>query len=537
VSVPTRAADGRPSPRPGAGRFLPVLFAALWLGGCTIFPQGAYWSMTARRPAAGGVAPKAEPERWDVVPATRGERAARWGRFQEAITLRWSNGDLAASARRMDGGAGRSVYADAVQTIVWFYVEPITYRQLLVAGLESLRAALDNERFRLRFPEAADGARRLAFDEALEILLLKARAADLSFAFQAADWLAAVMEKNRALLGLPDGAVVSEFLFGALDSLDPYSRYLTPEMLRVYQGQIAGAYAGIGAEMTERRGRFFVREAFEGGPAARAGLKPGDEIVAVDGLPVTGLALVELTDRIRGAPGTTVKVSVRAGGRGEPRQVTLTRAVVRLPAVRDAEVVDAERGIGYLRLLEFQVDAEAELRRAVERLTRQGAKGLILDLRDNPGGLLDEAVGVCGVFVPRGRLLETRGRMIGASQKYDVSWFQRPAWNGPLVVLVNEHTASAAEAVAAALLACDRAAVIGRRTFGKGAAQICFPIDWGTSAVCLTVARVYDGRGRCLDGYGVMPQRLVAGSEMPIESPRDDPVVRAAMEVIVTGEP
>jgi len=475
------------------------------------------------------------PAPGDALP-TAAEAADRRAALQVRIAKRWSDEKLAKSAREMDGGLGRALYAEAAQTVVWCYVEPVSYGRLLVAGLESLRAALDEPTFRGRFPEAADDARRARFAEALEILLLKARVAEMRCAFHAADWLAAVCEKNRAMLGLPDGAIVSEMLFGAMDSLDPYSRFLTPEMLDSYREQMAGEYAGIGAEIAARDGRMFIKAVFEGGPAAKAGLKPGDEVVAVDGKPLAEIKAGELSRRLRGKPGTTVTLSLRAGGEGQPRDVTLTRGTVHLPAARDAQMFDVPRGIAYVRFTEFQDGAEAELRRAIEGLSRQGAKALVLDLRNNPGGGLDESVWAAGMFLDGGPVLRTRGRMASATWSYDVPLFEGRTWTGPLVVLVNERTASAAEVVASALEARGRATVVGRRTYGKGAVQVLFPVDWGSSAVCLTIARVYDVKGECLDGRGVVPARDVAAPASPPESLAADPDVRAAVEVLL-GRP
>ncbi|MCX5683867.1 MAG: S41 family peptidase [Planctomycetota bacterium] len=515
--------------------------AAAISSGCTIFPQGAYWPPAARQAPQDGageahasaVATLKEPPR-DVLP-TAAETAARRAALQMRISKRWSDESLAASAREMDGALGRSVYADAMQTVVWFYVEPVSYRRLIVAGLESLRAALDDPTFRRQFAEAADDDRRARFAEALEILLLKDRAADPWLAPQAADWLAVVCEKNRAMLGVPDGAIVGEFLFGAMDMLDPYSRFLTPEMLRSYREQFAGEYAGIGAEIAARGERTFIKAVFEGGPAAKAGLKAGDEIVAVDGHPMADIKPPELSRRLRGEIGTTVTLRIRAGGEGEPRDVTLARGRVHLPAARDAQVLDAARGIAYVRFTEFQEGAEAELRRALEGLTREGAKSLVLDLRDNPGGGLMESVWAAGMFLGSGPVLRTRGRMIGATWSYDVPPFESRAWAGPMAVLVNERTASAAEVLASALQARGRATVVGRRTYGKGAVQVLFPVGWGASAVCLTMARWYDVRGECLDGRGVVPQREVPAPPAPPESLASDPDVRAAVEALGAG--
>jgi len=543
--APARGFRGLSRARPSGGvrcglaaALAMALAAAAISAGCAIFPLGSYWPAIAERRAGASPAAQAELRSLGPPAATEAEAAALSARLQTAVTRRWTSEDLARSARRMSAPAGQSVYADAMQAVVWYYVDEISYRRLVVAGIESLRAALDNPAFRRQFPETETADRRARLAAALDILDLKARASNPALACQAAEWLAVALEKNRAMLGLPDGAVVAEFLFGAMDSLDPYSRYMTAEMTCLYREQEQGRYVGIGAEITSRQGRFFVKAVFEHGPAAKAGLQAGDEIIAVDGRTMTDLTLSDVGRRLRGKPGTTVTLTLRSDGQGPPRDLAVTRAEVRLAAARDARLLDPARGIAYVRLAEFQEGAEADLRQAVESLARQGAKTLILDLRDNPGGSLLEAIWVAGMFLAPGPVIQTRGRMIGATWKYDVPCLARRAWTGPMAVLVNEDTASSAELVASALAERGRATIVGRRTFGKGAVQICFPIQWGAGAVCLTMARVYDAGGRCLDGRGVVPDIEVVPPEsppLPVAGPvaiQEDPVVRAAIEAL-----
>ena len=312
---------------------------------------------------------------------------------------------------------------------------------------------------------------------------------------------------------------------------------MTTEMLRDYERELQGTNTGIGAEILDRGGRFFVREVFEGGGAVRAGLKAGDEIVAVEGQWVAGLRLAELARHLRGKAGTSVRVSVRTAGEDESREVDLVRTTIHVPMVRSATIVDRDKGIGYLHLVAFNSGSEKELRRAVRGLARGGARALILDLRDNPGGSLFEAVGVAGAFLPGGRVLQTRGRMLGATWTYDVPLLERSLWRGPLAVLVNGHTASAAEVVAAALAQRGRATIIGQPTFGKGAVQINVPVGGGSSAVCVTIARVYDPTGQTLESRGVVPTRNVAELPKPPQEVCGDPVVRAAIEVLSASAP
>ena len=208
----------------------------------------------------------------------------------------------------------------------------------------------------------------------------------------------------------------------------------------------------------------------------------------------------------------------------------LVRREVERPSVEDAQIVDRARGIGYVHLTQFSAGATSALRWAIEKLQRDGMQSLILDLRDNPGGYLLTSVDIAALFVATGRVAETRGRMLGASWKYDVPILASPAWNGPLAVLVNGHTASAAEVLSAALSRHGRATLIGRRTFGKGAAQINVGVDWGVCEICVTVARVYDPDNACLEGQGVTPQVEVRQEAALGREIKDDPDVRAAIE-------
>lgn len=515
----------------GALLCLAILLSAALVTGCVAFPHGAYWPRyeshlaPSAGPAGAGAAPVPD---WSSPVQAEALR----GRLRGAVARRWQDEGLADSARAMGAGAGKWVYGSAMQTLVWFYVDPVTYGDLVVSGIESLRVALDDQQFCACFAEAADAEKRAQLAAALEILSLKARAAHITFSWQATRWLDVALEKNRAILGLPDGAVVAEFLFGATDALDPYTRFLTPEMHRGYRREMAGVYTGIGAEVVVRGTRVVLGDIFADGGAAKAGLATGDEIVRIGSDPVAGLGRKDVSRRLRGKQGTPVVLLVRTGGEGDPRPVTVVRSRVHVPSVRGVAMLADEPGTGYLRLTSFKSGTERELRKGVADLSGRGARRLVLDLRGNPGGALLEAIGTAGVFLDGGRVIETRGRTFGATWKYDVPVLARQAWAGPLVVLVDGRTASAAEVLAAALARHKRARLVGERTYGKGAAQIYMGISGAESAVSVTVARVYGPDDVCIEGTGLAPDEVVAS---PAEAPAcvaDDPVVRAAVEML-----
>ncbi len=515
--------DARPRAGLPAARVLVAALAALALAGCAIFPQGAYWPSYA--PEAHGrtlVAPAVAPSPLPG-PAMREQ-------LQANVARRWRDDDLAEAARAMEPGPARWVYADALRAVAWFYVDPVSYRDLVVSGLVSLRSALDTPAFQTRFPTAADSEGRARFAEAVDILALKAGAARPWCAWQAADWLDVALEKNRAMLGLPDGAVVGEMLFGAMDSLDPYTRFLTPAMVERHRQRMRGNYTGLGIALGLRDGQWVIVQVYEGGPAARAGVQAGDALLAVDGRPLPA-ELEAVLDLLRGQKGATVTLTVRTGD-APPRDLAIERGEVHLPAVRRSRVLEDAPTVGYVRLEEFTDGVARDLRQALGELREAGAEAVVLDLRGNPGGSLFGAVGCAGALIEDGLVARTRGRVFGATWTYDVPFFASPAWWGPLAVLVDGETASAAEVLAAALQRHGRATIVGRRTFGKGAAQVHVPTGGGTSAVSVTVARVYDPDGVCLEGAGVEPDVAVSAEA---EAAGTDAALRAAVEALVAG--
>ncbi len=285
---------------------------------------------------------------------------------------------------------------------------------------------------------------------------------------------------------------------GMLDELgDPNSAYLTPDRLELLERTAANTYVGIGLQVDVRDGWVTVTQPRANGPAERAGLLPGDRLVEVDGRSMRGWTVEEARQAMRGPPGSTVRLTYERGVGASRRQtVTLERAEVQIRAVARAAVLDG--GVGYLAVTTFSDSTEAELVSTVDSLRGAGARAMVLDLRGNPGGLLTQGVRVADLFLEPGqRIVSTRGRVAQANALHIDSTAQR--WPElPLVLLVNEGTASAAEIVAGALQDHDRALVIGRPTYGKGSAQAIYRLENG-AAVSLTNARWVTPLGRSLE--------------------------------------
>jgi carboxyl-terminal processing protease len=283
---------------------------------------------------------------------------------------------------------------------------------------------------------------------------------------------------------------------GMIRGLDPYSQYLGPKQYKNLQSITEGRFGGIGVVVSIRDNYPLVISPIEGTPAWEAGVLSGDVIVKVEGQSSAGLTIDEVADRLRGNPGTHVALTLHREGDESDRDVNLERQIIVSRSVPYAFM--AAPGIGYVRLSDFSEKSGAEVRAAVERLRGQGAHEMILDLRSNPGGLLSQAVDVAEEFVPRGTMIVyTHGRSSQQDQRY-YSTELHPLMQWPMVVLVDNATASASEIVAGALQDLDRALIVGRTTFGKGSVQSVFPLRAHDAALKLTTALYYTPSGRSI---------------------------------------
>ena len=292
-------------------------------------------------------------------------------------------------------------------------------------------------------------------------------------------------------------------LDGMVRSLDPHSEFMRANAYRELQEQMDGRFGGIGIHVEQRDGRIVVVAPVADTPGERAGIRRGDQIVKIDGQATEKQEMDMVVGRLRGKPGTRVALTLFRPSAKATIDLTLTREVIRVESVRDVRVV-ADR-IGYIQLTQFSERTGAEFRQALQELQRQGAKALILDLRNNPGGLLDAAVAVAEPFFKPGELVVyTQGRAPGSRQEMRAGRSAGGA-DMPVAVLVNSGTASAAEIVAGALKDTRRAVVVGETTFGKGSVQMLFSLQDG-EALRLTVAHYYTPGGAIINEKGIEPQ-------------------------------
>jgi len=291
-------------------------------------------------------------------------------------------------------------------------------------------------------------------------------------------------------------------LKGMISSLDPYSEFLTPEEYKELKSNTEGRFGGVGMEITLKDGLVTVVTPMENTPAWNAGIKSGDIIVKIDDKIIKDYTLTDVVKALRGSAGTEVKVTIWRQGVKELMEVKLTRAIIKLEDIKDVYII--EPGIGYVRLVEFSEQTTRDLKDALDNLKEQGMKAVALDLRNNPGGLLNVAADIAQIFLDEGKLIVyTKGRDEG--QMIEFRSKVRSAYSDLLmVVLVNEGSASGSEILAGALQDHKRALIVGQKTFGKGSVQTILPLSDG-SAVKLTTSKYFTPLGRSIHGEGIQP--------------------------------
>ncbi|GAC1338549.1 MAG: S41 family peptidase [Acetobacteraceae bacterium] len=320
-----------------------------------------------------------------------------------------------------------------------------------------------------------------------------------------------VFERVRAeyVDSVNDRELIENAINGMLTGLDPHSSYMNAKAFRDMQVQTRGEFGGLGLEVTSENGLIKVVSPIDETPAARAGVKAGDLITMLDGQTVQGLTLNEAVDKMRGPAGSNIRLTIKRDGVNNPIELAMQREVIRIQVVRSR----LEGDVAYIRLTSFNEQTEPGLRKALQDIKQKSGgnlHGVLLDLRNNPGGLLDQAVSVSDDFLEQGEIVSTRSRHPEESQRWNAKAGDI-ATGLPVVVLINGGSASASEIVAGALQDHRRAVLVGTRTFGKGSVQTVMPLP-GNGAMRLTTARYYTPSGRSIQGLGIVPDVEVAAS-------------------------
>lgn len=337
---------------------------------------------------------------------------------------------------------------------------------------------------------------------------------------QANDFFKEAFEKTKALYvdSISEDKLYEHAVNGMLNSLDPHSAYLNAEEFKAINEQVKGEFGGLGIEVTLEHGVVKVISPIDDTPAYEAGIKAGDYIVWIDDEPVLGMTIQEATDKMRGPKGTNVKLRIAREGQ-DPFDLTIKRDIIKIRPVKHR----AESNIGYIRISAFNDQTEARLKEAVADLHKKATpklEGLVLDLRNNPGGVLDQAVAVADLFLDSGEIVSVRGRDPQNIERRNATPGDIVA-GIPIAVLINAGSASAAEIVAGALHDQKRAIVLGNRSFGKGSVQLVAPLKNDRGALKITVARYFPPSGQPIQGNGITPDIVINQAKVePIDDKR-----------------
>jgi carboxyl-terminal processing protease len=349
-----------------------------------------------------------------------------------------------------------------------------------------------------------------------QIYFSSAQAAEKNNLYQQMDLFVRVLEKVRVEWVDGDKLTYQDLIYGALkgmlNTLDPHSEFMEPAKYEDLRNDTEGSYGGVGLVISLKDNILTVVAPMDDSPAFRAGILAGDRIVRIEGKSTEKMSLTDAVKKLKGEAGSPVSISISRPTLAQPKDFTLTRAVIKLDTVKDIEghrnFPLGENKIGYVRLTQFGEQTYNDLQDALKKLKKEGAEGLILDLRNNPGGLLDQAVKVCELFVKRGELIvSTEGRGPQSDVKY-TSHGRDQYPDISLVILVNGGSASASEIVAGCLQDRERALVMGEQTFGKGSVQSIMPLQDG-SALRLTTAKYYTPSHRVIHEHGITPDCII----------------------------
>ena len=304
---------------------------------------------------------------------------------------------------------------------------------------------------------------------------------------------------------------------GMLESLDPHTIYLPPEMYKEFKADTSGLFGGIGIEITVKDQVLTVVSPIEDTPAFAAGIKAGDRILKIDGAVAKEMTLIEAVHKMRGAKGKPVVLTIWHEGMGKPKDVTIVRDIIKVESVKFEKLNDS---IAYVRIVSFQENTSNHLKKFLEQIESENKapiKGLILDLRNNPGGLLSEAIRVSDLFLSSGRIVSTKGR--DTKEEVNFAKENSPFEKLPIVVIVNQGSASASEIVAGALQDTKRAKIVGTTSFGKGSVQTILEMT-DKAALKITIAKYYTPKGRSIDGKGIVPDIVVGPEQHKKEYPK-----------------
>jgi len=438
-------------------------------------------------------------------------RRFEFSRLHYDVVRRYVDRSFLASVENMPSEKALELYGQVLLKIQSHYVEPVNWKELVERGTNNLEVALAEPAFVKRNVRHGSAVNMVRFRGELR-RVVGARIVRTREDARNAVAVAADLAGRR--LGIDPTPVILEYLCGATNTLDHYSTYLTPDQLGEVYAQIDGNFVGLGIELKARSGQLEIVRVITGSPAEESGIRRGDRIIAVDGQSTLDLSTDKAANMLQGAEGTSVRL-VLVSPSGQTRRIEVNRRRVDVPSVDKVRIIDRRNGIAYMQLACFQKTTCRDVDAALWKLHRDGMRSLIVDLRGNPGGLLVTAVEVVDKFVSRGIIVSTRGRNI--QEDFTYSAHEEGTWRVPLVVLIDEESASAAEIFAGAIRDHRRGTIIGTRSYGKGSVQGIFPLAPGTAGIRLTTAKFYSPAGHPFSRVGVEPDMKVREVSKPVD--------------------
>ncbi|MCA9177223.1 MAG: S41 family peptidase [Planctomycetales bacterium] len=441
---------------------------------------------------------------------------------REDVERRYADASFRKVVATLSDREAIDLYSELLAKVQSHYVDEPQWTSLVNRGMVFALAALQAERLQ----QLAPGATAESFSDLQSELsrLMQTRPTNDVREAREAAWFAGQLAKQRT--GLPAPALMLEFVAGATAALDTYSSFLTPDQLDEVFSQIEGNFVGLGVELETLADSLKIVNVIAGGPASLAGVKVNDRIVEIDGQTVVEMGGDLAANALRGEEGSTVSIVV-VREQQVTQRLSIVRRVVDVPSVVDAKILDARDGVAYFKLTSFQKSTSRDVDTALWSLHKQGMRSLIVDLRGNPGGLLDASVQVADKFLTSGAIVSTRGR----TEKFEFRAHDEGTWGIPLVVLIDRDSASASEILAGALRDHQRAQVVGTRSYGKGSVQGIFPLSIGKAGVRLTTAKFYSPSGRAISHNGVLPTTQVHTTAKSAGlAPADDAALLSAVQ-------
>ena len=451
------------------------------------------------------------------------------------VTARYQDSTYLGFLARANMSQITSIYIEASNLIDTRHVSPTSYEVRTQTALRGLVVALNNKAFQQASGAAPRPDQLQAFQNDLSQVMNSQGPRTANEAVGVMQWVAAMGSQR---LGLRQEVVAMEFLSETLDSLDKYSSFMPNKSSAALETEqqtaaLEESIVGIGVELKTHEQGALVVGVIDGSPSAEVGLKKGDILVSINGQELAGMPLSQVADRITGRAGTTVTINIRRNG--QRFAATLARRAVYVSSVSGAQMVEGSP-VGYIRLKQFSESSTKDLEAAMMKLHNSGMQSLILDLRGNPGGLLTQSVTVSDLFLTQGTIVSTRGRN-ESDNSTETAKFDR-TWSTPLVVLVDDNSASASEIFAAAIQDNRRGVLVGRKSYGKGTVQTHFPMKSANANLKLTTAKFYAPSGREMAGQGVTPEYVVNQPNADLASTlTEDADVVAALQVIQSGVP